>query len=425
MPSHGGPLAGIQHRRASALDRSQLERGLQHTSGRECLPLPICIGQLLHISRASATRRDCRLLHDSRRRPLRGDSYMGYFERFIADQRLADVFLLNPGEENDYSALAPLELAQTLSPAIHRGRHSRGDRTGSEGGGCARQPGANPREWRRLAEATESLDQFQAGLPRLRPSGWRRCLGLGNPLACPRVVVTGDFFTRFSPFFMEGVSSFMPSTASSSSRWIWAIFSFTPRITVWPEPPASWGMKPGGLALAKACLRIFQPDGKDYLRQWTNIRPNAGWNATTGAFPQDRPAGGRAERRLVAFEKASRHVSPALFGEVIPTSARDLEAASEGYDGIFVIGPFNCLPYRISEAILKPLSLQAGTPLLTYESDGYAVRRPSSGRWKSTSSKFSTTPPDGANPRTPEPHALATVECFIQAASSLRYRAGR
>ncbi|HXR05834.1 MAG TPA: hypothetical protein VN765_00800, partial [Candidatus Acidoferrum sp.] len=30
-------------------------------------------------------------------------------------------------------------------------------------------------------------------------------------------------------------------------------------------------------------------------------------------------------------------------------------------------------PYRVSEAILKPLSLQADMPLLTYESDGYAV----------------------------------------------------
>lgn len=29
--------------------------------------------------------------------------------------------------------------------------------------------------------------------------------------------------------------------------------------------------------------------------------------------------------------------------------------------------------YRISEAILKPLSLQRGTPILTYESDGYPV----------------------------------------------------
>jgi hypothetical protein len=73
------------------------------------------------------------------------------------------------------------------------------------------------------------------------------------------------------------------------------------------------------------------------------------------------------------FEKASRHISPAIFGEVIPSVGKGLEAANEGYDGIFLIGPFNCLPYRVSEAILKPLSLEADMPLLTYESDGYAV----------------------------------------------------
>ena len=58
---------------------------------------------------------------------------------------------------------------------------------------------------------------------------------------------------------------------------------------------------------------------------------------------------------------------------MIPTVGKGLEAASEGYDGLIVIGPFNCLPFRISEAILKPLSIQQGMPILTYESDGYAV----------------------------------------------------
>jgi hypothetical protein len=52
---------------------------------------------------------------------------------------------------------------------------------------------------------------------------------------------------------------------------------------------------------------------------------------------------------------------------------KGLEAGSEGYDGVIVIGPFNCLPFRVSEAILKPLSLRQDMPLLTYESDGYAV----------------------------------------------------
>jgi S-methylmethionine-dependent homocysteine/selenocysteine methylase len=66
-------------------------------------------------------------------------------------------------------------------------------------------------------------------------------------------------------------------------------------------------------------------------------------------------------------------VSPAIYGELLPTVGKGLDAASEGYDGIILIGPFNCLPLRISEAILKPLSIQRGMPILTYESDGYSV----------------------------------------------------
>ena len=73
------------------------------------------------------------------------------------------------------------------------------------------------------------------------------------------------------------------------------------------------------------------------------------------------------------FEHISEHVSPRIYAEVIPTVGKGVEAASEGNDGIILIGPFNCLPYRISEAILKPHCIRQGMPLLTYESDGYTV----------------------------------------------------
>lgn len=137
---------------------------------------------------------------------------------------------------------------------------------------------------------------------------------------------------------------------------------------------SAWGLKPGYPALAKACLRMFQPDGQQYLRQWMKYRAEL-W--LEGHYRQLF----RKTGLLVAgpnnvsslFEKASEHISPAIFGEVIPSVGKGLEAASEGYDGIFLIGPFNCLPYRVSEAILKPLSLLADMPLLAYESDGYAV----------------------------------------------------
>ena len=53
--------------------------------------------------------------------------------------------------------------------------------------------------------------------------------------------------------------------------------------------------------------------------------------------------------------------------------AEGVDAEAEGYDGTLLIGPVNCLPYRIAEAILRPLSLQRDMPMRTYESDGYAV----------------------------------------------------
>jgi len=73
------------------------------------------------------------------------------------------------------------------------------------------------------------------------------------------------------------------------------------------------------------------------------------------------------------FEKAAEHVSPSIYGEVTPTVGKGLNAANEGYDGIIVVGPFNCLPFRVSEAILKPISLRQGMPILTCESDRYAL----------------------------------------------------
>jgi len=140
------------------------------------------------------------------------------------------------------------------------------------------------------------------------------------------------------------------------------------------ETARQWGMKPGGRALAKACSRMFQQDGKKYLQHWLayqlgkrvedNYRSLFAKTGLLVAGPNDAAS---------LFEKAAGHVSPGIYGEITPTIGRGLEAEADGYDGIIIIGPFNCLPFRISEAILKPLSIRQGMPVLTYESDGYAV----------------------------------------------------
>jgi hypothetical protein len=202
-----------------------------------------------------------------------------------------------------------------------------------------------------------------AALPRTR-----------DPLRCPRVAVTGDFFTRFSPFFMEGIADLYAQRGIILKPVDVGDLLLHASYQGVASAAQCWGLKPGGLALAKACTRAFQPDGKEYLQQWLGYQAERKCEVHyRSLFGRTGLLVGGPNEISAAFEKASAHVSPALCGEVIPTVGKGLEAASEGYEGLIVIGPFNCLPYRISEAILKPLSIQQGMPILTYESDGYAV----------------------------------------------------
>src|ERR1019366_6746065 len=93
---------GLHAGQGVPIDRSHLDLGLQSTSGRVRLPLPISIGQLLQIHR---DRQPGEIVGFHMLRggaPCVSEAYMGYFERFIAEQQLADVFMVNPEKGNDY-----------------------------------------------------------------------------------------------------------------------------------------------------------------------------------------------------------------------------------------------------------------------------------------------------------------------------------
>src|SRR3989338_5494167 len=120
--SHALALAarwlGLQPGKVTPLDRTQLDLGLQYTSGRECLPLPISIGQLLQIHQNRQAGEIAGFYMIRGGAPCVSEAYMGYFERFIMEQQLPDLFLLNPQPENDYLGFDQSHLAKYLSPAI-------------------------------------------------------------------------------------------------------------------------------------------------------------------------------------------------------------------------------------------------------------------------------------------------------------------
>ena len=355
------------------LDRSQLNRGLQHTSGRECLPLPICIGQLLEIHERRPAGEITGFFMPRGGAPCLADAYRGYLERFITSQRLSDVFLLVPGAENDYCGFGRWTLARHLSPALLVADILVEIEHVLQVVGTDGAVDRLAEEWQRFVADATSLDQFHAELSRFveRLGALPRNR---DPLSCPRVLVTGDFFTRFNPFFMGGVRDVYTQRGIILKPVdLTDLFLYVAHHSV-AETASRWGLKPGGLALAKACTRVFQADGKGYLQHWFAYQAESlSGEYYRSIFQKSGLLVAGPKDVSALFEQAAQHVSPTLFGEVIPTVGDGLKAESDGYDGVIVIGPFNCLPFRVSEAILKPLSLQQGMPVLTYESDGYAV----------------------------------------------------
>ncbi|MHC4218758.1 MAG: acyl-CoA dehydratase activase, partial [Planctomycetota bacterium] len=329
---------GLRAGEVLPLERSQLDEGLRHTSGRECLPLPVCIGQMLqvHENRPPGEVAGFYMLHGGA--PCVADAYKGYLERFIAERRLEDLFLLIPAEQNGHLGFGARTLAEHVSPAILLAD------VVVEIDQVLRVVGAEGsvdrlrHHWERLVASVRSLDQLHAELPAFvdRLAALPRT---GDPRACPRVVVTGDFFTRFSPFFMEGVHELYARRGIILKPVdLTDLFQYATYHGV-AGTAGDWGMKPGGLALAKACTKMFRPDGREYLQRWLIYQSQRRDEERFRRLFQKTGLLVSGPNEIASlFERASEVISPTIFGEVIPTVGRGLQAQREGYDGVILIG---------------------------------------------------------------------------------------
>jgi predicted nucleotide-binding protein (sugar kinase/HSP70/actin superfamily) len=286
---------------------------------------------------------------------------------------MPDFFLFDPREENGYLGFDRETLTRSFAPAIVVGDLLMEIDQVLRVVGSPVSLDQLRAEWERFIRTTASREEFDAALPAFADRV-AKLPRTRDPRTCPRVVVAGDFFTRFSSFFMDGVRDLYadrgiilkPVDLSDLLLYLaYDQMAWTAR---------GWGLKPGGLALAKACTRIFEPEGKQYLQQWIGHQMLQGVEEHyRGIFHRTGLLVSEPNAAACVFHKGAEHVSHTIWGELLPTIGKGLNAAQEGYDGLIVIGPFNCLPFRISEAVLKPLSLRQGMPILTYESDGYAV----------------------------------------------------
>jgi hypothetical protein len=227
--------------------------------------------------------------------------------------------------------------------------------------------------WNEHVSGAPSLKALQANLVPLI----RRITDIphASPANCPKVVVTGDFFTRLNPAFLGAAHDLYAQhgiiliPANLDELLLYDTYA------AMASAAREWEVPAGSLrATALACMKILQPAGRDYLMNWLKYHRLRHYEEHYRRLfrPTGLLVGGASDMRSL-FRHASQHISPTIFGEAVPTVGKGVAARGEGYQGIIVIGPFNCLPLRISEAILKPFGLRERIPILTYESDGFSV----------------------------------------------------
>jgi len=258
---------------------------------------------------------------------------MGYFERFIAEQRLPDLFLLNPAQENGWCGLDRTALVQSVPPAIQVADILVEIEQVLRAVGLPGSVAQLRAQWTQFMDGAGSLEEFNRHLPGLA-NGLAALPRQRDPATFPKVVITGDFFTRFSPFFMEGVHErYAASGIILKPVDLADLIQYAAYHDV-AGTANGWGMKPGYPALAKACLRVFQPDGQQYLRQWINYQAERWYEAATAIFSErpDCSSPGRTTCHPFSRKPPGTSLRPFL-EKSYPASAKDWRPPTKAMTG--------------------------------------------------------------------------------------------
>jgi predicted CoA-substrate-specific enzyme activase len=365
---------GIQTAPPLHVNKQQLDLGLQFTSGKECLPLPITIGQLLQAYRNKKPGEIVGMYVISNGAPCVIDAYVEYFEEFIEEHQLDDVFIFAPNVNNNYYGLTSLDLF-TSTPYACTVADMFNEMEGVlhvVGG-----PGALDELhaiWKDLMKATVTYSSFKeavnAAIPKIAAISV-----IKDVATCPKVIITGDFFVRFDPFFIQGIRKrYAKAGIILKAVDLNELLQYSPYDDM-DLSARNWGTTPySKKAAVHAISKCFSFDAKRYFFGRIALKTFSHYEKKVRNIFE--PTGLLISNptnidKVVTL--ADSHIHRSIFGEGVLTVGKGLEAYKEKYDGIMVLGPFSCLPFKISEAILKPYFISRNYPIISFETDGNVV----------------------------------------------------
>jgi len=345
--------------------------GLKHCSGKECNPLHTVLGHIMTLvnNRKAGEVIGYFMLRGGQ--PCVVFSYFQYLEQFLIKNRIEDVFIFCFDKYNDFMGVNILEIVQNAPKIIVLGDIMNEIESTLEVVGKEDSLEKFHSYWKTflknfidipdLNREMNILIQKIKGLPII-----------GSPQMFPKVCLTGDFFVRFSPFFLRELkATYTKNKIIVKSSELFELFTY--------------GVPFGNMVSYKVRDQYVQKirakfHGKN--RIWNDF--SFGFYASQIAYwvmtQIEKRMRKKFEKTGLLYSKptnimkivknAEPHINPNIFGEAILNIGKGIEIIEDReFNGLILIGPQYCLPYRISQAILKPIFIENKYPFLVFDAE--------------------------------------------------------
>ncbi|NHJ39335.1 MAG: hypothetical protein FK731_04825 [Asgard group archaeon] len=351
-------------------------KGLRCSSGKECIPLPIVLGQILTLVENRKPEEVIGVYMIRGGSPCAVFSYFQYIEHFIESNKIENVFIYRFDYHTKYLEINLHEVLRYVPPVIILGDlileiESALQVIGEEGSLDMLQ-----NYWSKFLDNITSKKKFRKGIKKLAKN-IAKIPRKSSPKDSPKVLISGDFFVRFSPFFLKELKEIyaqhgiiVKSTdlieLGVYAQNYMAGFLVTKEWNKNPDNFTSilrasaslWDEASRNLLIGKLGTRLMLRIERRYRRRFKKT-------GLLYAHPNDLGE---------IFRHANPIISTLIFGEAIPTIGKGMETLEgSDYDSLILTGPFNCLPYKISQAILKPIYLEQNMPFLVFDVDISAI----------------------------------------------------
>ena len=349
---------GIKTTVCPEIGEAEFKLGRGNSSSKECLPLQLTLGSLIRYLQNRPKDEITLYFMPSTSGPCRFGQYSVFMKLWLKENGIRNVGLLSLNSENAYGGLGLNFTLRAWVAVIVSDVFSDVLRALPALSSSEKDIKSMVESWEtRITNSlrNDSLNDVLHTIDKIATE--MSSLNLAKKFdSAPKVLLTGEIFVRWDEFSRKRLEDLFSSEGivmhiSPVHEWIYYTDCLFRKRLISPDS--------GALDQIKKILEIA-------VKRYFERRIKKSF-ARSGLYSF------RMTRVDQIMKVASSFLNPVLTGEAILTIGTTLHEVLDYYDGVISIGPFGCMPSRISEAIIKSALHRVGkanAPFVALEADG-------------------------------------------------------